>query len=156
MMLRDILTADRIVVDRDGSAVRDKASALSLLARLLAPLAGESEEEVSRRLEERERRQSTGIGEGVAIPHASVDSASAQAAALLLCSVPVEFGSLDGAPVSIVFGVVGPRGATGEHLRALARISRLLRNAENRRSLLAQPDREAAYQLIVREDAGCG
>src|SRR5688500_5999823 len=102
---------------------------------------------------ERERLQSTGIGDGVAIPHTSVESAAGQAAALLLCRHGIPFEAIAGADVRIIFGVVGPKRATGEHLRALARISRLLRDNDTRTRLVAAADAQAAMSLIEENDA---
>src|SRR5687768_16672544 len=117
MRLYKILTPDRILIDLDGSLVKGKPDVLRLLAEMLSPAVGASREDVESLLTERERLQSTGIGDGVAIPHSSLDSAERQAAALLLVPVGVEFDAIDGARVRIVFGVVGPKRATGEHLR---------------------------------------
>ncbi len=89
----------------------------------------------------------------MAIPHTSVESAPGQAAALILCPQGVPFDSIDGANVNIIFGVVGPKRATGEHLRALARISRLLRDADVRAKLVASESPEGAYKLIEDHEA---
>jgi PTS system nitrogen regulatory IIA component len=153
MRLSEILTADRILVDLNGGLIRSKADVLRVLAELLAPAAGASREDVQALLAERERLQSTGIGDGVAIPHSSLDSAERQAAALLLIPTGVAFKAIDGAPVRIVFGVVGPKRATGEHLRTLARISRLLRDEQTRIGLLESESAEAAFELIAHHEA---
>lgn len=151
MRLCEMLAAQRIHVDALG-AVSDKKEALHLLAEYLAPLVGSDEHALEEALAERERLQSTGIGDGVAIPHTAVDSAPGQAAALLLCRKGVPFDSIDGEKVNIIFGVVGPKRATGEHLRALARISRLLRDSEVRRRLIESEDSAGAFQLISDHD----
>jgi PTS system nitrogen regulatory IIA component len=148
MRLSDILNAERILVDVDGSVVKTKSDALHRLSEMLSPAIGVGVDEVEHLLLEREKLQSTGIGDGVAIPHCALDAAQAQALALLLCPRGVEFEAIDGEPVEIVFGVVGPKRATGEHLRTLARISRLLRDEQTRLRLLASPNAGAAYQLI--------
>jgi PTS system nitrogen regulatory IIA component len=146
-----MLEAHRIHVDADGD-VSDKQEALRLLAEYIAPVVGSDRSTLEEALSERERLQSTGIGDGVAIPHTAVDSAPGQAAALLLCPKGVAFDSIDGSDVKIIFGVVGPKRATGEHLRALARISRLLRNSEIRQRLVESGDAAAAFQLIADHD----
>jgi PTS system nitrogen regulatory IIA component len=153
MRLSDILAPDRILVDSTGDIVHDKNDAIRLLSELLAPVVGAEQQTVERLLMERERLQSTGIGDGVAIPHTSVESAPGQAAALLLCRRGVPFEAIDGADVRIIFGVVGPKRATGEHLRALARISRLLRDNETRAELVGASDPQAAMGLIEENDA---
>lgn len=154
MRLIEILPADRILVDPAGGVVRNKTDALRVLSQLLAPAVGVGEQAVEQLLSDRERLQSTGIGEGVAIPHASVDSAPGQAAALLLCPHGVPFEAIDGNNVTIIFGVVGPKRATGEHLRTLARISRLLRDSGTRSRLASSETPESAYRLIEAQETG--
>jgi nitrogen PTS system EIIA component len=153
MRLSDILSVERIQVDASGELVKDKADAIRVLSALLAPAVGVEAQTVERLLMERERLQSTGIGDGVAIPHTSVDTAPGQAAALILCSRGVPFDAIDGANVTIVFGVVGPKRATGEHLKTLARISRLLRDGDTRSRLVASTTSAQAYALIEAHDA---
>ena len=153
MRLCDMLAAERILVDADGSRVHDKKDALHVLASFIAPVVGSDEVSLEQLLIERERLQSTGIGDGVAIPHTSVESAPGQAAALILCPRGVPFDSIDGANVNIIFGVVGPKRATGEHLRALARISRLLRDSDVRAKLVASENPGGAYKLIEEHEA---
>jgi PTS system nitrogen regulatory IIA component len=103
-------------------------------------------------LVEREQLQSTGIGEGVAIPHGALSQLEAQHATLLIVPEGVEFAAIDGLAVNILFAVVGPKRATGEHLKTLARVSRVLRNKAFRDRLVAAPSSEAAYNLIAAED----
>ncbi len=152
MALSDILDVERVVVDTDGTLLPDKDAALRLLGGLLAPAVGVDELRVYQLLFEREALQTTGIGEGVAIPHASTEEALGQSAALLLSRAGVPFDAIDELPVGIIFGVVGPRKATGEHLRTLARISRLLRDAETRAELLRCGTGEQACEIIKRQD----
>lgn len=153
MRLSEILSPGRILVDPGGSVVRGKVDALHHLADLLSPAIGVERSLVEALLAEREQLQSTGIGDGVAIPHTAVEEAESQAAALILCPQGIEFESIDGQPATIVFGVVGPKRATGEHLRTLARISRLLRDPATRARLVSAPTPEAAYDLISQHDA---
>ncbi|MEZ4227033.1 MAG: PTS sugar transporter subunit IIA [Polyangiaceae bacterium] len=152
MRLSDVLTAGRILVDSDGGFVHAKVDAIRILSSMLASAVGASKEDVERLLTEREQLQSTGIGDGVAIPHASLESATIQAGALLLCPKGVPFESIDGEHCHIVFGVVGPRRATGEHLKLLARISRLLRDGAMRQRLVESANAEAAFALIREQD----
>ena len=153
MRLCEILSVDRILVDGDGSVVKDKATALHLLSEMLSPALGIDQAQVESLLLERERLQSTGIGDGVAIPHTAVEAAESQAAALILCPRGIDFEAIDGDKVRIVFGVVGPKRATGEHLRTLARISRLLRDSSTREKLMSSADSTAALELIQINDA---
>src|SRR4051794_12541442 len=112
MRITDILPADRIQIDATGDVVREKADALKILAELLAPALGCDREVIERLLAERERLQSTGIGDGVAIPHTSMDAAARRAAALVLCPQGVPFDAIDGGSVNIVLAVVGPKDST--------------------------------------------
>ncbi len=156
MRLTDVLTVGRILVDLDGGFVHEKADALRLLSGILAPAVGAPERDIEKLLADREELQSTGIGDGVAIPHASVETADSQASALLLCPRGVPFDAIDGARCTIVFGVIGPRKATGEHLRLLARISRMLRDVGTRQRLVESRDAQAAYQLLSQRDDTLG
>ncbi len=153
MRLSDILSVERILVDIDGSVVKTKSDAIHRLSSLLSPAVGVDIPTVEHLLLEREKLQSTGIGDGVAIPHCALDTAEHQALALLLCPLGVEFEAIDGEPVEIVFGVVGPKRATGEHLRTLARISRLLRDEQTRLRLLASANATAALELIEANES---
>jgi PTS system nitrogen regulatory IIA component len=154
MQLGSILPLNHILIDAEGTSVTSKGSAIRTLAELLAPSLAVEAGEVERLLLEREQLQTTAIGEGVAIPHAAMDSVTARSAALLLCPKGIAFDSLDGGPAQIIFGVVGPRQATADHLRVLARISRLLRAKDVRDELLRAPDAQAALDLVLREDGG--
>jgi len=156
MQITQILPASRIFVDRDGSAIKCKADALRMLSELLAPALRTEGSVVEQLLAERERLQSTGIGDGVAIPHTSLEAAPGRVAALLLSPHGVSFDAIDGQDVRIILGVVGPKEATGEHLRVLARISRLLRDAETREALVRAENGESAYRLIEARDHSLG
>lgn len=156
MRLCEILTSDRIMVDRNHSVVHDKTDALDALGRLLAPAVGLSAEEVTERLQEREKLQSTGIGEGIAIPHTSFDSVERHMAALVVCTPGIEFDAIDGGNVTIIFGVVGPKRSTGEHLKTLARISKLLKSSATRERITKSSDAGAAFALIEEEDRALG
>jgi len=156
MAVLQILRADTVsVANKAEGIVRTKSEALRRLALLLAPSAGLSADDVERVLVEREKLQSTGVGGGVAIPHGAIDGLEQQFGAVLLCPSAIDFDAIDGAPVSILFAVIGPKRAAGEHLKTLARVSRLLRDDEFRRRLLTAPDGSAAYEIIATE-AGKG
>jgi nitrogen PTS system EIIA component len=171
MILTDILSNERVRVALGGSDVKTKDAALHALAELLGsggpsannplPTSGVPPSQGSpssldfyRVLSEREALQSTGIGDGVAIPHGAVESLSGQVAAVLICPDGVPFDAIDGRPVRILFAVVGPKRATGEHLKTLARISRLLRDSSFREKLLSSSDQNEAYALIRSAEEG--
>jgi PTS system nitrogen regulatory IIA component len=152
MRLTDILAKDRVLVARQKDGIKTKSEAIEKLADLLALGTGREPVSIHKVLADREDLQSTGIGDGVAIPHGSLDTLEHQTAAVLLCPDGIEFQSIDGRPARIVVGVVGPRRATGEHLRMLARISRLLRDGAFRDRLLAAPTGDDAFQVIHGEE----
>ena len=153
MRLTELLTPERVGLEPVSSTAFDKAKAMSRLATLLTGGSGLDRSQVERVLLERESLQSTGIGEGVAIPHGALPLLETQVAALLVVPSGVEFQAIDDMKVTILFAVVSPKRATGEHLKTLARISRLLRNRGFRERLIASTDAPAAYKLIAEEEA---
>lgn len=108
---------------------------------------------LSRVLIEREQLASTAIGEGVAIPHGKLGAVSEIVACLGRAPAGVDFDSMDGQPTYLFFVLVAPESSTGMHLKALARISRVFRDPEFRRRLLAAPDAESMYKVVADEDA---
>jgi PTS system nitrogen regulatory IIA component len=153
MRLTELLTQDRVAVQRqDGSKPLDKAEVIRLLSKMLAAGAHVDAGVVERVLSEREQLQSTGIGEGVAIPHGALPQLENQYASLLICPDGVDFVAIDGLRVNILFAVIGPKRATGEHLKTLARVSRLLRNKAFRDRLVAAAGSTEAYSLIEAEE----
>jgi PTS system nitrogen regulatory IIA component len=152
MRLTDLLSPERVAIRHNDEAhPLDKGGALRALADMLAhgPI---DARQVERVLAEREQLQSTGIGEGVAIPHGALPQLDTQYATLLIVPEGVEFAAIDGAPVNILFAVIGPKRATGEHLKTLARVSRLLRNKAFRDRLVGAPDAPTVYGLIEAEE----
>ncbi len=154
MQLTDFLTPDRVAVERAPAGDYVKANALTTLSNLLAAGTNLPSSAIERILVEREQLQSTGIGEGVAIPHGAMAQLENQCAALLIVPAGLEFQAIDGDKVKILFAVIGPKRATGEHLRTLARVSRLLRNKGFREQLINAPSAAAAYELIANEEGG--
>ena len=154
MGVSEILTPRRVsVAGASEGEVNGKPDALRRLAGLLAD--GQSvvaASDIERVLLDREKLQSTGVGGGVAIPHGAIDRLDRLVGAVLLCPDPIDFDAIDAAPVSIFFAVIGPKRATGEHLKTLARVSRLLRDDGFRDRLLHAPDGATAYGLIAAEE----
>jgi nitrogen PTS system EIIA component len=103
-------------------------------------------------LMEREKLGSTGIGQGIAIPHAKTDQTDQVTAAFGLSKRGIQFDALDGEPVYIFFLLVAPPDAAGLHLKALARISRLLKDKFFRQSLRDVKDAEQVLKIIRDED----
>lgn len=102
---------------------------------------------------ERERLGSTGVGNGVALPHARIDGMGRVIAAFARLSEPIDFDSVDGRPVDLVCFLLAPADCGGAHLRALARVSRLLRRPELRQRLRAAPDAQALYTILSDDTA---
>jgi PTS system nitrogen regulatory IIA component len=153
MRLTDLLTPDRVAIrHNDAARPLDKPGVLHALSQLLALGTQADGTQVERVLFEREQLQSTGIGEGVAIPHGALPQLENQHATLLVVPEGVDFAAIDGLPVNILFAVIGPKRATGEHLKTLARVSRLLRNRAFRDRLVGAHDARAAYDLISTEE----
>ncbi len=151
MKVVDFLRPDLVIPELHGGAKGD------VLAEMATHLAGNQsgiDSEVLRRvLEERELLASTAIGDGIAIPHGKLDSVS-QLVGTLGRSVPgLEFDSIDGKPTHLVFMLVAPASSTGIHLKALARLSRLFRDALFRQRLIEASDAPAMYRVITEEDA---
>jgi PTS system nitrogen regulatory IIA component len=108
---------------------------------------------LARVLIEREQLASTAIGEGVAIPHGKLSAVGEIVACLGRAPSGVEFDSMDGQPTFLFFVLVAPESSTGAHLKALARISRVFKDPEFRRRLMAAGDAESMYHVVADEDA---
>jgi PTS system nitrogen regulatory IIA component len=108
---------------------------------------------VTRVLLEREELASTAIGEGVAIPHGKLGTLDRIVACLGRAPGGVNFDSMDGEPTHLFFVLVAPEASTGAHLKALARISRLFKDANFRRRLLEAETAAQMYDILVEEDA---
>lgn len=104
-------------------------------------------------LQERERLGSTGIGEGVAIPHGKLPGMSQLTASFGVSRNGVDFDAIDGKPTHLFFALVAPENSAGIHLKALARISRLFKNAAFRQNILQAKTADEIYQLIASEDS---
>jgi PTS system nitrogen regulatory IIA component len=100
---------------------------------------------------ERERLGSTGVGNGVALPHARIDGLDRVVAGFARLETPLDFDAVDERPVDLVVFLLAPADAAGAHLRALARVSRQLRREENRARLRAAPDGQSLYTIIADE-----
>jgi mannitol/fructose-specific phosphotransferase system IIA component (Ntr-type) len=135
LLLTDLLTVERIKIPLEGTT-KD-----AVLRELVSVIANGGEEqqraELLRAVREREAVLSTGIGNGVAIPHGKSSVIPELRMAAGTAGKPVDFDALDGQPVHLLFLLVGPESAAGPHIKALSRIARIIRNDDARRSLLA-------------------
>jgi PTS system nitrogen regulatory IIA component len=149
MKILDVLTPEAILPDLQA---RDKKGALEELVAPVAQQAGVSPEEMVRVLMDRERLGSTGIGEGIGIPHGKMKHLESLHLGVGLSRRGIDFESIDGKPAHIFFLLVTPENSTGLHLKVLARISRILKNEPFREKLLEAADRDEIYESIRKED----
>lgn len=151
MKIVDLIKRDMVVPALQATEKRP------ILEELAAYMAGHhtriDRASLSRVLIERELLASTAIGEGVAIPHGKLSSVGEIIACLGRAPAGVDFDSMDGQPTYLFFVLVAPEASTGAHLKALARISRVFKDIEFRKRLLAAPDAEAMYAVVAEEDA---
>lgn len=151
MLLTDLLNTGRIKIPLHSSTKDD-------LLRELVDLAAEGAEvadrdEVLRAVMDREEVLSTGIGHGVAIPHGKSSSVRELVLVAGVTRGGVDFEALDGKPVHLFFLLVGPESAAGQHVKALSRISRLLRRESFRQRLIDAPDAKTFYSVLGEAEA---
>jgi len=150
MRIAEILDRDAILAELRS---RDKEGVLRELVELLAKRGKvKKAEKALEVLFEREKLGSTGIGEGVAIPHGKLSEIDRIICAFGRSTQGVNFDAVDGNPVHLVFLLLAPEDSTTEHLKALARLSRLLKDPLFRKRLLDAKDQQEIYQIIVDED----
>ncbi|MGH7856105.1 MAG: PTS sugar transporter subunit IIA [Candidatus Binatia bacterium] len=150
MKIVDILPETAVVADLRG------ASKLDVLQELAAVLAEHhrvvSKDQLVEVLLEREKLGSTAIGEGIAIPHGKLPKLTNVVAAFGRSRPGIDFNSLDGGATHLFFLLVAPEDSSGAHLKALARVSRLLRDKAFRERLLQVENGKELYQIIREED----
>jgi len=132
--------------------VKNQKQLLTELASQAARIADLQEREVFDVLLQRERLGSTGLGQGVAIPHGKMVGLKQIVGVFARLAEPVDFDAVDGEPVDIVFLLLAPEGAGADHLKALARISRLLREGSAVEKLRASNDAAALYAVLTQEE----
>ena len=131
---------------------RDKKAVIEELALPLAKYAEMERDELVKVLLERERLGSTGIGSGIAIPHGKVKGLDKLMIGFGLSSKGVSFEALDNRPAFLFFVIVTPEDSTGDHLKVLAKISRLLRKGNVREQLMKSSKTEDIIKLISDND----
>jgi nitrogen PTS system EIIA component len=140
-----------VLVAGQSSRRVDAAGVLRALAELAAPYIPGHGGDARREIREREQLGSTAIGGGVAMPHCRCPETDRPLLLLARSAAGVPFGASDGAPIRLFVAVVTPAGSPAEHLRALAQLSRRLRDAERIARLLAAQDAEAMLAAWRRE-----
>ena len=129
-----------------------KKKVLQQLSAHAAGLTDVSEAEILNALLEREQLGSTGVGHGVAIPHARLDTIDCVYSVFARLVAPVDFDSVDDHPVDLVFLLLAPKGASVDHLKALHRVSRLMREKSLRTKLRGARDANALYALLTNAE----
>jgi nitrogen PTS system EIIA component len=151
MKIAEFLRPEAVLVDLSAKTkpemLKELSFALSQGNPLLKP------ESLVAVLSERERLGSTGIGEGVAIPHGKLAGIAQLYAAFGVSRAGLDFDAIDGKPTYVFFALVAPDNSAGTHLKALARVSRLFKSAHFREVIRQAKTSEEAYRLIVEEDA---
>jgi len=149
MKITDILTPQAVKVPLASTG---KRQAIDELVDLLGSIRLISDPEALRRVVwERETQRSTGIGEGLAIPHGKCATTKQLVMAVGRPSEPIEFDSIDGKPVRLIVLLASPPDRTSDHIQALGRVSRLMTNAPFREATYAAQTAEELYKLF--EDA---
>jgi PTS system nitrogen regulatory IIA component len=150
MALADLLQQDAII---PALKVNSKKQLLQELAAKAARITGVPEREVFDVILQRERLGSTGVGHGIAIPHGKLASISSIVGVFARLDNPVDFEALDDQPVDLVFLLLAPEGAGADHLKALSRIARVLRDPELVAKLRATDSDTAIYTFLNQEQA---
>lgn len=146
MSLDDLLDAQTIL---PALKVKNKKQALQELAARAAEHCGCSEREIFETLLQRERLGSTAVGHGVAIPHGKLAKLDRLFGLFARLEKPIDFEALDGEPVDLIFLLLAPEGAGADHLKALARIARILRDDKMAEKLRAARDADALRALLT-------
>ena len=149
MKILDVLLKEAILSDLKAN---DKKRVLEELVTPVARIADLNHDYLVKVLMERERLGSTGIGEGIGIPHGKVKDLESLVLGFGLSKKGVDFDSMDGQPAHIFFLLLTPENSTGLHLKLLARISRILKNDPFKQKLLRATNRDEIYSIIKEEE----
>jgi PTS system nitrogen regulatory IIA component len=150
MNIADLITPQSVIAN---FRVSSKKQALQELAKKAASLVGQPEKHVFDVLSERERLGTTGVGLGIAIPHGKLPGLDRITGLFARLDKPVDFEAIDNQPVDLVFLMLAPEDAGADHLKALARVSRLLRDRAVCAKLRGTDNADALYALLTDERA---
>ena len=150
MPLVDLVAPSAII---PALKVNGKKQALQEIAAKAAELTGQGERAILEILLQREKLGSTGVGHGVAIPHGKLPKLGKVFGLFARLDRPLDFDALDGQPVDLVFLLLAPEGAGADHLKALARVARLLRDPDIAGKLRHSRDAEAIYAVLAMPSA---
>lgn len=146
MPLTDLVAPNAIV---PALKVNGKKQAIQELAAKAAKLSGQNERVIFETLMQREKLGSTGVGNGIAIPHGKLPKLERLFGLFARLDRGIDFEALDGQPVDLIFLLLAPEGAGADHLKALARVARLLRDGDVVRKLRDSRDAEALYAVLA-------
>jgi len=146
MQIADMMTPKAIVPNLKATS---KKQALQELARRTAEVSGQPERAIFDVLLERERLGTTGVGNGIAIPHGKLPGLDRLYGLFARLDTPVDFDAIDDQPVDLIFLLLAPEGAGADHLKALARISRLLREPKTCEKLRGSETADAIYAILT-------
>jgi PTS system nitrogen regulatory IIA component len=150
MHLADLIGPEAVIA---SLKVKNKKQLLQELSARAARLTGLQERYIFDTLLQRERLGSTGLGQGIAIPHGKFAGLKRITGICARLAEPIDFDAVDGAPVDIVFLLLAPEGAGADHLKALARISRLLRDHDVVAKLRGTDTAEGLYAILTEPAA---
>lgn len=146
MEITDLVTPESVAA---GLRAGSKKQALQELAREAADITGIDERAIFDVLMEREKLGTTGVGNGIAIPHGKLADIDQLYGFFAQLGKPVDFQAIDDQPVDLVFLLLAPESAGADHLKALARVSRLLRDRQTCEKLRGSDSREALYAILT-------
>ncbi len=146
MEIADLLAPEAVLA---SLKISGKKALLQEMAERAATLTGLPERRIFETLIERERLGSTGMGQGIAIPHGRLAVLPKIVGLFARLDTPISYEAVDDQPVDLVFMLLAPEGAGADHLKALARVSRLLRNKQTCEKLRAASKREVLYALLT-------
>ncbi len=149
MELVKILNSKAIITTLNVGSKKNLFQEIGLQSSILFGL---DQKEVFSALYDRESLGPTGMGEGIAIPHARISKVNLVKGMFVKLEKPVSFDSIDGIPVDLVFALFAPLGTNGDHLKALARVSRLLKNDATRHKLRSNQDPAVIYSILTEEN----
>lgn len=149
MALSDLLSSKAVVFNLHA---RCKREALAALADRAAAVTGADATSIREALMEREKLGSTGVGRGVAIPHGKIEGLAAMTGLLAKLDQPIDFEAVDDQPVDLIFVLLAPADASAAHLKALAKVSRLLRDERVREALRGAATPEALFAIAVESE----
>ncbi len=150
MEIADLLSPEGVIPRLKATS---KKQVLQKLAERTAELSGLDERKIFDVLLERERLGTTGVGDGIAIPHGKLPNLERVYGVFARMDKPINFDSIDDQPVELIFLLLAPEGAGADHLKALARISRLLRDRKICKKIIGSDSAEAIYALLTNSAA---